>query len=398
MFEASTRSVDLLERLGSFIDEAIEPAARGIDEARAAEPSVQPPQISELQQAARSAGLWNLNVRNADWGPGLTSSEYAPLAERLGTSRLAQEITNTDAPSSINGDALIAYGTELQFDRWLRPQLDGQIRSAFAMTEPDVASSDASNISLAATQDGDGWRLDGRKWWISGVQHPNCAYLMVMACTDPEASRHLRHTVFLVPTDSPGLRIVRNLPKFGYLDEDGHCELEFDGVQVGQDDVLGQLGGGFAIGQARLGPARVQHCMRTLGIAEAALTLMCQRAQSRTTFGALVSSRANVGDWIAESRIAIDAARLMVLRTAHVMDTQGDKAAAPEMSAIKVAVLRAATDVVDRAIQVHGAAGVSDDTPLARWYASLRALRIADGPDEVHLMAIARRELRSQAN
>ena len=396
MFDAGPRSTELLERLERFIVERVDPAADAVDAERAARPGVQPPTVERLKAEARDLDLWNLNVRAADWGPGLTSLEYAPIAERLGTSRLAQEATNTDAPSSINGDALIAYGTPLQWDRWLRPQLTGEIRSAFAMTEPDVASSDASNIACTAEPDGDGWRLDGRKWWISGVLHPNCAYLMVMANSDAAASRHLRHSVFLVPREAEGLRVVRNLPKFGYLDDDGHCELELDGVRVGPDGLLGQIGGGFAIGQARLGPARVQHCMRTLGIAEAALELMCRRAQERTTFGAPVSSRANVGDWIAESRIAIDGARLMVLRTAHVMDTQGDKAAAPEMSAIKVAVLRAATDVVDRAIQVHGAAGVSEDTPLARWYASLRALRIADGPDEVHLMAIARRELRRQ--
>ena len=396
MFDAGPRSTELLERLERFIVERVDPAADAVDAERAARPGVQPPTVERLKTEARDLDLWNLNVRAADWGPGLTSLEYAPIAERLGTSRLAQEATNTDAPSSINGDALIAYGTPLQWDRWLRPQLTGEIRSAFAMTEPDVASSDASNIACTAEPDGDGWRLDGRKWWISGVLHPNCAYLMVMANSDAAASRHLRHSVFLVPREAEGLRVVRNLPKFGYLDDDGHCELELDGVRVGPDGLLGQIGGGFAIGQARLGPARVQHCMRTLGIAEAALELMCRRAQERTTFGAPVSSRANVGDWIAESRIAIDGARLMVLRTAHVMDTQGDKAAAPEMSAIKVAVLRAATDVVDRAIQVHGAAGVSEDTPLARWYASLRALRIADGPDEVHLMAIARRELRRQ--
>lgn len=396
MFDAGPRSTELLERLERFIVERVDPAADAVDAERAARPDVQPPTVERLKTEARDLDLWNLNVRAADWGPGLTSLEYAPIAERLGTSRLAQEATNTDAPSSINGDALIAYGTPLQWDRWLRPQLTGEIRSAFAMTEPDVASSDASNIACTAEPDGDGWRLDGRKWWISGVLHPNCAYLMVMANSDAAASRHLRHSVFLVPREAEGLRVVRNLPKFGYLDDDGHCELELDGVRVGPDGLLGQIGGGFAIGQARLGPARVQHCMRTLGIAEAALELMCRRAQERTTFGAPVSSRANVGDWIAESRIAIDGARLMVLRTAHVMDTQGDKAAAPEMSAIKVAVLRAATDVVDRAIQVHGAAGVSEDTPLARWYASLRALRIADGPDEVHLMAIARRELRRQ--
>ncbi|MEZ5279751.1 MAG: acyl-CoA dehydrogenase family protein [Acidimicrobiales bacterium] len=280
------------------------------------------------------------------------------------------------------------------------PQLAGQIRSAFAMTEPQVASSDASNMAMVAERDGDGWRLTGRKWWISGVLHPNCAYLMTMTNTvtagESPDGRHSRHTVFIVPRDAQGLTVVRNLPKFGYLDTDGHCELEFDGVRVGDDDIVGDVGGGFAVGQARLGPARVQHCMRTIGLAEQALELMCKRADSRETFGAKVSSRANVGDWIAESRMDIDACRLSVLHTAWLMDTKGDKAAAPHMSAIKVQVMRMATSVVDRAIQVYGAAGVSDDTPLARMFAGLRGLRIADGPDEVHLMSIARRELRRQ--
>jgi acyl-CoA dehydrogenase len=236
--------------------------------------------------------------------------------------------------------------------------------------------------------------LNGRKWYISGVLHPKCAFMMTVANTDPEAGPHGRHTQFIVPTDSPGLTIVRDLPKFGYFDDSGHVELTIDDVELPADAVLGQVGGGFAIGQARLGPARVQHCMRIIGIAEEALRLMCERAPTRTTFGAPVSTRANVMDWIADARIDIEAARLLTLRTAWLMDHEGDKAAAPHMSLIKVQVMRAATTILDRAIQVFGAAGVSDDTPLARWYASLRALRIADGPDEVHSMGIARRELR----
>ncbi len=262
------------------------------------------------------------------------------------------------------------------------------------MTEPAVASSDASNLAMTAERDGDSWILDGRKWYVSGVLHPRCRYMMTVAHTDPDGPRHGRHTQFIVPVDTPGVTVVRNLPKFGYFDADGHVELAFDQVRLGDDAVLGRVGGGFAIGQARLGPARVQHCMRLIGMAEQALRLMCERSQSRETFGAPVSTRANVMDWIAEARIDIDAARLTVLRTAWLMDRQGDKASAPEMSKIKVQILRTATTVLDRAIQVFGAAGVSDDTPLARWYATVRSLRIADGPDEVHLMAIARRELR----
>jgi len=389
----SARSADYQARLEAFIADHVDPVADAPDPDREI--------VEGLKRRARAEGLWNLNVRHPDHGPGLSALEYAPIAEVLGRTRLAQEATNTDPPSSINGDALIAYGSAEQKARWLEPQLDGQIRSAFAMTEPDVASSDASNMAMTARRDGNTWVLDGRKWWISGVLHPNCAYLMTLANTveegGSEPSRHRRHTVFLVPTDTPGLEVVRNLPKFGYTDDEGHCELRFDGVRVGDDAIVGDVGDGFAIGQARLGPARVQHCMRTIGVAEQALTLMCRRAESRETFGAPVASRANVMDWIAESRIDLDACRLATLRTAALMDAEGDKAAAPHMSVIKVQVMRMATTVVDRAIQVHGAAGVSDDTPLARMYANLRALRIADGPDEVHLMAIARRELRRQA-
>ena len=401
----SARSVDYQHRLEAFITQRVTPHEAAFATARAEAPDVQPALVGDLQRAARAEGLWNLNVRHPDHGPGLRALEYAPLAEVLGRSRLALEATNTDPPSSINGDALIAYGSAEQKARWLEPQLDGRIRSAFAMTEPDVASSDASNMAMTAVRDGDSWVLTGSKWWISGVLHPECGYLMTVANTESKheagagaagGSRHRRHTVFLVPRDAPGLEVVRNLPKFGYIDPEGHCELRFDGVRVGDDAILGDVGDGFAIAQARLGPARVQHCMRTIGVAEQALTLLCRRAESRHTFGAPISSRANVMDWIAEARIDIDACRLATLRTAAVMDVEGDKAAAPLMSGIKVQVMRMATTVVDRAIQVHGAAGVSDDTPLARMYANLRALRIADGPDEVHLMAIARRELRRQ--
>ncbi len=395
-FTHSSRSLTLATSLRSFIDEVVVPAESAVNQQRERNPRTQPAVIGDLQNAAKDAGLWNLCVRDPNYGPGLSSLDYAPLAEILGPSRLAQEATNCDAPSSINGDALILYGSPAQKDQWVTPQLDGRVRSAFAMTEPDVASSDAANISLAAEEDGEGWVLNGRKWWISGVLHPNCEYMLVLANSDPTASRHRRHSVFVVPSDTPGLTVVRNLPKFGYLDADGHAELAFDNVRLSADALLGNQGDGFAIGQARLGPARVQHCMRTIGVAEQALSLLCERADSRSTFGGLVSSRANIQEWIANARININSARLMTLHTAWKMDVEGDKAAAPDMSAIKVLVMQTATTVVDQAIQVYGAAGVSDDTPLARMYASLRSLRIADGPDEVHLMAIGRRELRRQ--
>ena len=393
-FARSDRAADLVDQLGGFIADRVVPAEAAAATERSTSPTEQPATIERLKDEAKSAGLWNLCVRNPDHGPGLSFVDYAPLAEMMGPHPLAQEATNCDAPSNINGDAMIIYGSAEQKERWLEPQLDGRIKSAFAMTEPAVASSDASNIATSAVLDGDTWVLNGRKWYISGVLHPQCRYLMTVANTDPGGPRHGRHTQFIVPVDTPGLSIERNLPKFGYLDPDGHVELTLDGVRLPTDVVLGQVGGGFAIGQARLGPARVQHCMRMIGIAEEGLRLMCERAPTRSTFGAAVSTRSNVMDWIAESRIEIEAARLLTLRTAWLMDHEGDKAAAPQMSLIKVQVMRTATTVIDRAIQVFGAAGVSDDTPLARWYASMRSLRIADGPDEVHLMAVARRELR----
>lgn len=394
-FSPSPQSLELQERLGSFITDRVLPEVDGWNLARAAEPGQQPPVVDRLADEARAAGLWNLCVRDPKHGPGLGFVDYAPLAELLGPHPLAQEVTNCDPPSNINGDALLIYGSDEQKERWLAPQLEGTIKSAFAMTEPAVASSDAANIATTAVQRGDGsWVLNGRKWYISGVLHPRCAFLMTVAATDAGGPPHGRHSQFIVPIDADGLTVIRDLPKFGYHDHDGHVELEFTDVVVPESSLVGQRGGGFAIGQARLGPARVQHCMRIIGIAEEALRLMAERAPARTTFGAPLSTRANVMDWIAEARIDIDAARLMTLHTAWLMDTQGDKASAPEMSKIKVHVMRTATTVLDRAIQVFGAAGVSDDTPLARWYASLRGLRIADGPDEVHLMAIARRELR----
>lgn len=397
-FSQSKQAEDLIERLGAFIQDHVEPAVADAGAERAAAPTEQPAAVERLKDQAKELGLWNLCVRNRQYGPGLPFVDYAPLAEMLGPHPLAQEATNCDAPSNINGDAMIIYGSDAQKEQWLEPQLDGRIKSAFAMTEPHVASSDASNIATSAVQDGDDWILNGRKWYISGVLHPLCRYMMTVANTDADAPRHGRHTQFIVPIDTPGVTIMRNLPKFGYLDPDGHVELTLEDVRLPSSSILGQVGGGFAIGQARLGPARVQHCMRIIGITEEALRLMCERAPTRSTFGAAVSTRSNVMDWIAEARIEIEAARMLTLRTAWLMDQHGDKAAAPQMSLIKVQVMRTATTVIDRAIQVFGAAGVSEDTPLARWYASLRSLRIADGPDEVHLMAIARRELRKYEN
>lgn len=398
-FAQSSQVVALDEKLRSFIRDRVEPVADAIAAEREAAPDRQPPTMETLKVEARELGLWNLCLADPDLGSGLSNVEYATLAETMGPHPLVQEATNCDAPSSVNGIAMAIYADDDQRARWLEPQLAGDIRSAFAMTEPQVASSDASAMEMTATLDGDEWVLDGRKWWISGVLHPNCEFLIAVANTDDGAGggSHARHSQFIVPMDTPGLEVVRNLPKFGYLDPDGHCELAFDKVRIPEGNLLGEIGGGFAIGQARLGPARVQHCMRTIGVVEHALSLMCERAENRTTFGQTVASRANIGDWVAEARIELEAARLLTLRTAWLMDREGNKAAAPDMSLIKVQVMRMATTVVDRAIQVYGGAGMSEDTPLARMYANMRALRIADGPDEVHLMAIARREFRRQA-
>ncbi|NCG36582.1 MAG: acyl-CoA dehydrogenase [Actinobacteria bacterium] len=376
-FSHSARSDRLLDQLCDFVETSVTPAVEIVAGERADNPGVPPVTTERLIAEAKNAGLWNLCVRHPDYGPGLLFTEYAQLAEFMGPHPLAQEVTNCDAPSNINGDAMIAYGSPEQKGRWVEPQLDGQIKSAFAMTEPAVASSDAANLATTAVKDGDHWILNGRKWYVSGVLHPKCAYMMTVANTADGGPPHGRHTQFILPVDTAGVTV--------------------EDVRVPDANVLGEVGGGFAIGQARLGPARVQHCMRIIGIAEEALRLMCERAPTRSTFGAAVSTRSNVMDWIGEARIEIEAARLMVLRAAWLMDTQGDKASAPHMSQIKVQVVRSATTVVDRAIQVFGAAGVSEDTPLARWYAMLRSLRIADGPDEVHLMGIARRELRRHA-
>jgi acyl-CoA dehydrogenase len=320
--------------------------------------------------------------------------DYAPLAELSGRSPwLAPEAMNCSAPDTGNMEVLAAFGTPEQKQRWLRPLLDGEIRSCFAMTEPDVASSDATNIACSITRDGDSYVVTGRKWWITGAADPRCAVAIVMGKTDPDAAPHRQQSMVLVPLDSDGVEVVRALPVFGYLDQQGHCEIRFDGVLVPASNLIGEEGGGFAIAQARLGPGRVHHCMRALGMAERALELACRRAVSRVAFGQPLARQGVVQEQIAESRMAIEQARLLVLKTAWLIDTVGTKGARGEIAAIKVVAPRVACEVIDRAIQIHGAAGVSDDVPLAFMYASARTLRIADGPDAVHVRSVARREL-----
>jgi acyl-CoA dehydrogenase len=395
-FELSDRCQDFRQRLLSFMDERVYPAERVYEEQllAAGDPNAQPAVMEELKAEAQERGLWNMFHPDPRFGAGLTNCDYAPLAEILGRSSIASEACNCSAPDTGNMEVLTQFGTPEQQDRWLRPLLDGEIRSSFAMTEPDVASSDATNIALSIDRDGDEYVLNGRKWWISGALHPNCRILIVMGKTNPEGPRHQQQSMVLCPIETPGVTVVRGLPVFGYQDQEGHAEMLFEDVRVPVENILAGEGQGFLISQARLGPGRIHHCMRSVGAAERALELMCARALARETFGAPVATRANVQDWIAEARIEIEMLRLLAMKTAWLMDTVGNKHARTEIAAIKVAAPNVALKIIDRAIQVHGGGGVSDDFPLASMYAHMRSLRLADGPDEVHKMTIARHELR----
>ncbi len=397
MFELSERGRRYRDDLLAFMDEHVYPA-EPVYEAQMTEsgdPHFQPPVLEELKTEARKQGLWNLFHPHPQWGPGLTNLEYAQLAEIMGRSmHLAPEATNCSAPDTGNMEVLTLFGTPEHQEQWLRPLLDGEIRSAFAMTEPAVASSDATNIQLRMDRDGDDYVLNGRKWWTSNALHKNCKVMIVMGKTDPTGPVHRQQSMMVVPIDTPGVTIQRGLPVFGYQDREGHAEVLFENVRVPATALLAGEGDGFMISQARLGPGRIHHCMRAIGMAERALDLMIDRAQARVTFGEPIANRANIQDWIAESRIEIDMARLLTLRAAYLMDTVGNKAARTEIAAIKVAAPNVALKVIDRAIQVHGGAGVSDDFPLASMYAHMRTLRLADGPDEVHKRSIAQWELR----
>ncbi|MGY0489714.1 acyl-CoA dehydrogenase family protein [Streptomyces sp. WG-D5] len=397
MYEQTARGKEYQEKLLAFMDEHIYPAEAvyAAQMAESGDPHFHPPVIEELKTEAKKRGLWNLFHPHPEWGPGLTNLEYAPLAEIMGRSAgLAPEATNCNAPDTGNMEVLTLFGTEEHKEKWLKPLLNGEIASAFAMTEPAVASSDASNIQMRMERDGDDYVLNGRKWWTSNALHPHCKVLIVMGKTDPDGPAFRQQSMMVVPIDAPGVTIVRGLPVFGYQDREGHAEVLFENVRVPATDLLSGEGDGFMISQARLGPGRIHHCMRSIGMAERALDLMIDRAQSRTTFGSPVADRGNIQDWIAEARIEIDMARLLTLKAAYLMDTVGNKEARTEIAAIKVAAPNVALKVVDRAIQVHGGGGVSDDFPLASMYAHLRTLRLADGPDEVHKRTIARRELR----
>jgi acyl-CoA dehydrogenase len=394
-FQHSERCKDFMERLSAFMDEHVVPAeetyARQLRES--GDPHHQPQVMEQLKERALSLGLWNMFLPDEKDGAGLSNVQYAPLAEMLGRSPIASEACNCSAPDTGNMEVLHLFATPEQRERWLAPLLAGEIRSAFAMTEPEVASSDATNVSLSIERDGDHYVLNGRKWWISGTYHPHCRVMIVMGKTDPTAARHRQQSMILVPLDTPGVSVLRNLPVFGYLDHEGHAEILFENVRVPAANLIAGEGDGFMIAQARLGPGRIHHCMRCLGAAERALAAMCARAAARVTFGAPLASRANIQDWIAESRVEIEMARLLTLKAAWLMDTVGNRQARMEISAIKVAAPNVALKVIDRAIQVHGGGGVSEDFGLAWAYAHLRTLRLADGPDEVHKMSIARSEL-----
>jgi acyl-CoA dehydrogenase len=397
-FEHTDRAKDYMERLQAFMDEKVLPAeATYLQQLReSGQDHFHPPVMEELKAEAKQRGLWNLFLPDEEHGAGLTNLEYAPLAEIMGRTKIAAEACNCNAPDTGNMEVLHQFGTPEQQEQWLHPLLEGEIRSAFAMTEPDVASSDATNIGMRIERDGDDYVLNGKKWWTTNVLHPNCRILIVMGKTDPEASTYAQQSMILVPKDTPGVEVVRSLSVFGYHDPEGHGEVHFTDARVPASNIISGEGQGFLIAQARLGPGRIHHCMRAIGAAERALELMVARADARETFGKPVSHNANIRDWIAESRIEIEMARLLVLKTAWLMDTVGNQHARIEISGIKFAVPNICLKVVDRAIQVHGGGGVSQDFPLAMMWAGLRTLRLADGPDEVHKLSLARQELRRQ--
>lgn len=393
-FNFSDKTKRLIKQLTEFMEEVVYPNEPVYLQQLEKNRWQVPPIMEEMKSQAKAAGLWNLFLPDSEYGAGLTNLEYAPLAEIMGRSPIASEVFNCSAPDTGNMEVLVRYGTEEQKQQWLVPLLSGEIRSCFAMTEPDVASSDATNIKTNIVRDGDEYVINGRKWWTSGAGHPNCKIAILMGKTNPNAPKHEQQSMILVPMDTPGVKVKRMLSLFGYDDAPhGHAEVIFENVRVPASNILWDEGKGFAIAQGRLGPGRIHHCMRCIGAAERALELMCQRVKNRVAFGKPLADQGVIQQWIADSRIEIEQARLLTLKAAYMMDTVGNKAARAEISAIKVVAPNMALRVIDRAIQAHGGGGVSGDFPLAYLWARQRALRLADGPDEVHRRTIARLEL-----
>ncbi|MBX0316168.1 acyl-CoA dehydrogenase [Planococcus glaciei] len=400
-FSYSAKTAKLQEHLTLFMEEHIYPNEKLFEEQLNAQEnrwSQVPPIMEELKQKAREAGLWNLFLPESEYGAGLTNQEYAPLCEIMGRSLIGPEVFNCNAPDTGNMEVLVRYGTEEQKEKWLKPLLAGEIRSCFSMTEPDVASSDATNIEASIVRDGDEYVINGRKWWSSGAGDPRCKISIVMGKTNPDGPKYEQQSMILVPLDTPGVKIERLLSVFGYDHAPhGHAEITFDNVRVPAGNMIWDEGKGFAIAQGRLGPGRIHHCMRLIGAAERALEEMCKRVQSREPFGKPLANQGVVREWIADSRIEIEQARLLTLKAAYMMDTSGNKEAKAEIAMIKVTAPNMALRVIDRAIQAFGAAGVSDDFTLAAQWANSRTLRLADGPDEVHRNQIARLELKKYA-
>ena len=400
LFPQSDRARELHARLDAFMREVIEPgeAEYRRQQAAAGDRWQVPPLIEAMKRQARDAGLWNLFLPDAEHGAGLSNLDYAPLAERMGRSLIAPEVFNCNAPDTGNMEVLHRFGTPAQQQRWLQPLLAGEIRSGFAMTEPEVASSDATNIALSMRRDGDHFVLDGRKWWTTGAADPRCRVLIVMGVSEPDGPPHARHSMLLVPRDSAGIELVRPLTVFGYDDApSGHAELRFAGVRVPVENLIGASGSGFAIAQARLGPGRIHHCMRLIGLAQRALELMLERARERVAFGRRLGEHGMAQEAIARSRCEIEQARLLTLATAAALDRDGNKAARDAIAMIKIVAPRMACTVIDRAIQLHGGGGLSQDHFLAEAFAGARSLRLADGPDEVHLAMLARGMLKAGA-
>ncbi len=396
-FDYSEKTQELIARVSAFMDEHIYPnEQRFIDEVNEGDRWAPTAVVEELKVKAKEAGLWNLFLPESEHGAGLTNLEYAPLCELMGRVLWAPEVFNCNAPDTGNMEVLARYGTEAQKKEWLEPLLEGEIRSCFAMTEPDVASSDATNISSSIVRDGDEYVINGRKWWSSGGNDPRCKIFIFMGKTDPDnENRHMQQSMILVPRDTPGVTVLRHLPVFGYDDAPhGHAEILFENVRVPASNMLLGEGRGFEIAQGRLGPGRIHHCMRLIGLAERALEKMCDRLKSRVAFGKPVALQTVWSERIAEARIMIDQTRFLVLNAAYKMDTVGNKVAAKEIGMIKIAAPQMACQVIDWAIQAHGGGGVSDDFGLAYAYAMARTLRLADGPDEVHRNQVAKMELR----